>query len=74
MTSLTLSPTGLFDRFLSFSRGWIDGARYISGTDDAADDMRARRDFIQDMIERNPDAFSSNLDIQTAMLFCPDRF
>ncbi|MFD0980018.1 hypothetical protein [Tropicimonas aquimaris] len=74
MTSLTLSPTGLFARFLSFPWGRTEGERHISGTDVAADDMRAKRDFIQDMIERNPDAFSSNLDIQTAMLVFPESF
>lgn len=38
------------------------------------EDSLARRDFIQDMISRNPDAFSSDLDVQNMMGLFPDRF
>lgn len=38
------------------------------------DDARARRDFVLEMIARNPDAFSSDLDVQAMMLHYPGQF
>lgn len=40
----------------------------------AQDDARARRDFVNEMVGRNPDAFSSELDIQHMMHLFPGRF
>lgn len=38
------------------------------------DDARARREFIWEMISRNPDAFSSDADVQSMMGMYPGRF
>ena len=38
------------------------------------DDARARRDFVQEMTARNPDSFSSDLDVQAMMQHYPERF
>ena len=38
------------------------------------DDARARRDFVREMTARNPDAFSSDLDVQAMMLHYPGHF
>ena len=36
--------------------------------------QRHRREFIDEMLTRSPDSFSSAYDIEAAMLLCPDRF
>lgn len=38
------------------------------------DDARARRDFVREMTTRNPDAFSSDLDVQAMMQHYPGHF
>lgn len=38
------------------------------------DDARARRDFVREMTARNPDAFSSDLDVQAMMQHYPGQF
>lgn len=38
------------------------------------DDARARRDFVRAMTARNPDAFSSDLDVQAMMQHYPGHF
>jgi hypothetical protein len=38
------------------------------------EESRARREFVQDMLTRNPDAFTSDLDVQSMMLCYPDRY
>ncbi|ANT60968.1 hypothetical protein AYJ57_11705 [Salipiger sp. CCB-MM3] len=38
------------------------------------DDARARREFIWEMMSRNPDAFSSDADVQSMMGMYPGRF
>ncbi|MDE4100057.1 hypothetical protein [Phaeobacter gallaeciensis] len=38
------------------------------------DEARARREFIREIISRNPDAFSSDADVQSMMATYPDRF
>jgi hypothetical protein len=40
----------------------------------APEDARARRDFIQNTLARNPGAFDSDLDVQSMMLTFPGRF
>lgn len=48
--------------------------RHRTVADDAPEDARARRDFIQDALARNPDAFASELDVQNMMCMFPGRF
>jgi hypothetical protein len=38
------------------------------------DDARARRDFVLTVTARNPDAFSSDLDVQAMMQHYPEHF
>lgn len=38
------------------------------------DDARQRRDFVTDMLARNPQAFSTNEDMAAMMCLFPDRF
>ncbi|MDE4142610.1 hypothetical protein [Phaeobacter gallaeciensis] len=38
------------------------------------DDARARREFIREIVFRNPDAFSSDADVQSMMAMYLDRF
>ena len=38
------------------------------------DDLRAEREFLNELIWSNPDAFSSELDIQNMMHLYPHRF
>jgi hypothetical protein len=38
------------------------------------EDAQARREFILEMMENNPDAFKSELDAQCMMHFYPSRF
>jgi hypothetical protein len=72
MTSLALSPFSLIDRFLPFAWFCNEGRRPTATP--APDGVRERRDFTQDMLARNPDAFTSDLDVQSVALFFPERF
>lgn len=38
------------------------------------DDSRARRDFLMDMLDRNPDAFASEHDVQSMIRLYPGHF
>ncbi|WP_232400906.1 hypothetical protein [Pseudophaeobacter flagellatus] len=38
------------------------------------DDARSRREFIWEVLSRNPDAFSSDADVQSMMSMYPGRF
>ena len=50
-----------------------DLAARLSAPVDAGD-VRARRDFVLEMTARNPDAFSSDLDVLAMMLHDPGHF
>ena len=39
-----------------------------------ADGARARRDFVNEIVTRNPDAFASEVGVQQMMMLFPDRF
>ncbi len=41
---------------------------------DSIQSQRSRKEFLDDMLTRSPDAFSSAYDIEAAMLMFPDRF
>lgn len=43
-------------------------------TIDAPEDARSRQEFIQEMLDRNPDAFTSEADVQTMMQIFPQSF
>ncbi|WP_171103044.1 hypothetical protein [Ruegeria sp. HKCCD7255] len=73
MASHTMSPSiwtvfgGLF--------GWTKKAFPDTRNPRSADnDLHAERDYINDVIWSNPDAFSSELDVQNMMSLYPGRF
>ena len=55
-----------------FSR-WLKQKKRPRGVD-LSDDTRMRRDFMTEMMARNPDAFASELDVQSMMHCFPSRF
>lgn len=74
MTALSL-PSGLFDRYFTAARRWTATPRRAAVPDTPHEAARARRrEFVQEMLMRNPGAFSSDLDVQSMMLCYPDRF
>ncbi|MBF9029219.1 hypothetical protein HKCCE3408_02315 [Rhodobacterales bacterium HKCCE3408] len=64
MTARSLTP-GLFDLLARLR----PERRAPAPAPDLAAEDRARRDFIDEMVSRNPDAFASHLDVQ-AMMTC----
>lgn len=74
MALLTLSHSSVVDRLLRLSwlRAGPDARSDVA--DLSADENRARRDFVTDMVERCPDAFESDLDVQSAMFYFSRRF
>ena len=53
---------------------WLASRRTPSLPKARAQADLARRDFVREMQERNPDAFSSDLDVQQMMALFPDKF
>lgn len=45
-----------------------------SACEDMPEDARHRREFIHEVLERNPDAFTSDLDVQCMMQMYPGQF
>ncbi|SFC85191.1 hypothetical protein [Tropicimonas isoalkanivorans] len=72
MTSLSLSPFSLFDRVLPFT--WFRNQSLRRTATPAPDAVRERRDFTEEMLAKNPDAFTSDLDLQSVALVFPERF
>ncbi|MDU8909709.1 hypothetical protein [Aestuariicoccus sp. MJ-SS9] len=66
-----IAPT-LLDRAFAVFRQ-IVSAREETALE-TADAVRARRAFVQEMLDRNPNAFSSDLDVKSMMQHYPDSF
>jgi hypothetical protein len=66
-TNLALSPEILLPRAAALLRGV---PMRLSAPADP-DDARARRDFVREITARNPDAFSSDLNVQAMMIHYP---
>ncbi len=64
MTSLTLSRPTIWRRFQDFLKSLAPSQDCATPPDDSQEDSRTRRDFALEMLDRNPDAFKSELDIQ----------
>ncbi len=64
MTSLTLSRPTIWRSFQDFWKTLVPSKDYATPSDDSQEDSRARRDFVLEMLDRNPDSFQSELDIQ----------
>lgn len=73
MTSLTHPSGRVFSRFAHLIPHRIAGRSRTSMSASSSEETRARRDFVSDVIAKNPEAFSSELDVQTMMLFYSDR-
>ncbi|WP_353471430.1 hypothetical protein PVT71_08885 [Salipiger sp. H15] len=63
--------TGLASSLPHPAPGWL---RWTTRADLSREEDRARRDFIQEMLARSPDAFSGAQDVQSFMQHFPDRF
>lgn len=55
------------ERFTAVSGG-------SEASDDTLEETRNRREFIQEMLNRNPDAFKGEVDVQNMMHMYPGRF
>ena len=69
---INLRP-GLYELVADTMRSALS-AKTHSETRDTAGDSGQRRQFVQDMLTRNPDAFSNELDVQHMMHCFPGRF
>lgn len=73
MASYSLSPS-IWSSFGNLFGG-LTGNNGTSPTfKPTPDELRAERDFINEMLDNNPDAFSSELDVQCMMHMYPGRF
>ena len=64
MTSLTRSGPTFWRHFQDFWKTLVPSRKCATPPDDSQEDSRAERDFILEMLDRHPDAFQSELDIQ----------
>jgi hypothetical protein len=74
MTSIVLSHILIPDRFSSLvRRASRRFGRHLEAPE-SPEDARARRAFVQEMLSRNPGAFSSELNVQFMMQHYPRSF
>ena len=75
LTTIAPRPTifsRIFRRMADMSKGiWSGNSRPEMSVEE---ENRARRDFIRESLNRNPDAFASELDVQFMMQAFPERF
>ena len=64
MKSLALSRPTNWMRFHDVLKTLVPSQDGATPTEDSKEDSRTRRDVILDLLESNPDAFQSELDIQ----------
>ena len=64
MTSLTLSRPAILRRFKDLWKALVPSTDCAQPPNDPEEETRARRDMILEVIDRNPDAFQSEMDIQ----------
>ncbi|WP_204113381.1 hypothetical protein [Shimia biformata] len=76
MTTLSAFAPPFMSQLFQMSMRVFPGNRPTSDpvTRDQENMDRARRDFIRDVIETNPDAFTSDIDIQFMMQAYPGKF
>jgi hypothetical protein len=65
MTSLTLSRPTVWRRFEDFWKTMAPSRDCATPRGDSQEDSRAERDFILEMLDRNPDVFQSESDIHS---------
>ena len=74
MTSFALSHAAIWKRFEAFWELLAPSHNRPIASDDSQKDARARRDLFLETLNRNTDAFQSELDVQNMMLSYPGRF
>lgn len=60
--------------FRLFTRSGTIAETKAERAEDSVDDAVARRDFLREVLEQNPNAFQSDLDVQAMMHMFPGRF
>jgi len=65
MTSLTLTQPTIWRRIEGFWKTLVPSRNHAAPPEDPQEVSRAERDLILEMLDRNPDAFQSELDIQS---------
>lgn len=65
MTSLSLARPTVWRRFEEFWKTLAPSRDCATPPEDSQEDSRDERDFILEMLDRNPDVFQSELDIQS---------
>ncbi len=73
MASRTMSPSIWYSLGNLFG-GLTGNAPHRSKLQPSPEELRAERDFINEMIWKNPDAFSGELDVQNMMHMYPGKF
>lgn len=63
MVSLTFASPTLWARLEGFCKISAPSPKSIAPPDDSQDQSRAERDFMLEMLDRNPDAFQGEMDI-----------
>lgn len=74
MASLTLSFPGGFNLLELLSLSARRDRKNRPAPETSPEATRSRREFVDQMLTRNPDAFTSDLDVQNMMLQFPGRF
>ena len=73
MASHTMAPS-IWTSFGRLFGGLAKDSAHKLQSEPSASDLRAERDFINEMVWNNPDAFSSELDVQNMLNCYPGRF
>jgi hypothetical protein len=74
MTALALPHADLFGRFISVFWRRNHGRKHTPASNVSPEVAQARREFLREVLMRNPDGFSSELDLQDIMRFYSGRF
>ena len=74
MNSLALSRPAISKRFEDFWETLVPSRDCATPPNDSQEDSRAARDFVLEMLDRNPDAFRSELDVQNMARLYRCRF
>ncbi|MGI9390755.1 MAG: hypothetical protein ACR2O1_11915 [Boseongicola sp.] len=74
MTSLALGYPPIWNRLEEMWKLSVPTRNCPDARDKSREDARIRQEFVTEMLDRNPDAFQSEQDVQSMMLSFPGRF
>ncbi|MGI9394476.1 MAG: hypothetical protein ACR2OY_07510 [Boseongicola sp.] len=74
MTSLALGYPPIWNRLDEIWQRNIPTRSRPGSRDKSREDDRSRQNFVLEMLDRNPDAFQSEQDVQNMMYSFPGRF